>query len=98
MPQDKMIVRLSPLFGGSYTQVKMEGVFPTAVPERLLRRLSRGLAFWSGYPVACVLSVDSQATGWCGFWLEHLALIPAHHLELKCVRGKTGIGVGYAPR
>jgi len=86
MPQDRMMVRLSPLCGGAYTHVEIEGVLPTAVPPRELQRLARALSFWSGYPVACALSVEGQAVGWCGWWLDHLALIPAHHLELQCVR------------
>jgi hypothetical protein len=93
MPQDRMNVRLSPLFGGTYTHVKIEGVFPTALPIRDLQRLARRLSFWSGYPVACALSVEGQAMGWCGWWLDHLALIPVHHLELQCVRATAGAKV-----
>ena len=77
-------------YGGSYTQVKVDGGFPTALPERELRRMAQALTFWSGYPVACALSVDGQAMDWCGWWLDHLALSPAHHLELQCVRPTVG--------
>lgn len=98
MPQDRMIARLSPLCGGTYTHVRIEGVFPTALPLRDLRRLARGLSLWSGYPVACALSVDGEAMGWCGWWLDHLALIPAHHLELQCVRATAEAKVSDEPR
>jgi hypothetical protein len=98
MPQDRMTVRLSPLCGGAYTHVKIEGVLPTALPKRELRRLAQALAFWNGYPVACALSAEGQAIGWCGWWLDHLALIPAHHLELQCVRATAAAGMSDEPR
>ena len=86
------MVRLSPLCDGAYTHLKIEGALPTALPAKALQRLARALAFWSGYPVACALSVEGQATGWCGWWLDQLALIPAHHLELQCVRASAQAG------
>ena len=93
MPQDRMMVRLSPLCDGAYTHVEIEGVLPTAVPSRQLQRLARALALWSGYPVACALSVEGQAMGWCGWWLDQLALIPAHHLQLQAVPATAQTGM-----
>jgi hypothetical protein len=86
MIPDKITLRLKPAHRGAYTLVRATGVVPTAVPLRDLRRLARGLAFWSGYPVQCVLSVGTGDLGWCGWWLDHLSVIPADHLALQMVR------------
>lgn len=84
MTSDKITMRLSSIHGGAYTLLRAEGVVPTAVPLRELRRLARGLSFWNGYPLQCALSVGKEDLGWCGWWLDHLSLIPEHHLELRC--------------
>lgn len=93
MPQNSLLVQLSSLHGGAYTQVKVKGVFPTALPEQALLHLTRGISLVTGYPVTCVLFVESQAMGWCGWWLDHLALIPERHLEVQCVRKTAGVEV-----
>lgn len=91
MDRGKIAVQLWPVYGGAYTRLRATGVIPTAVPERELRRLVRGLAFWSGYPVQCALSVAGVDLGWCGWWLDRLAVVPGHHLELRCVRGAAEV-------
>jgi len=91
MVPNKNTLRLRPVYRGAYTQVWATGVVPTTLPLRELRRLVRGLAFWNGYPVQCVLSVGSVDLGWCGWWLDHLSVIPEDHLALRLERdGRVG--------
>lgn len=91
MQQSKFTVELWPIHNGAYTRVRMRGVIPTAVPKRDLRRLAHGMAFWSGYPIQCVLSVEAEATSWCEWWVEQLAAIHVRHLELVFEHKTTGV-------
>ena len=59
------------------------GTVPTGIPRRTALWLARGLSFWSGWPVLCVLSVDREAACWCEWWTDLLADIPERHLELR---------------
>jgi len=90
MVPDKITLRLSRVHSGAYTLFRATGVVPTALPLRELRRVARGLSFWNGYPVQCVLSVGAGDLGWCGWWLDHLAHIRADHLALRLVRDRRG--------
>jgi hypothetical protein len=83
MKDGQMTMRLTPEHGGSYTNLRLSGSVPTAVPQRTATHLVRGLTFWSGWPVECVLSVDREAASWCEWWTDLLAGIPEHHLKLR---------------
>jgi hypothetical protein len=83
MKNGQMQMGLIPEHGGAYTKVQLSGSVPTAIPQRTVTRLTKGLAFWSGWPVLCVLSVDMKAASWCEWWTEKLADIAAHHLEVR---------------
>ena len=84
-----MRMRLTPEHGGSYTCLRLSGSVPTAVPRWTAARLARGLAFWNGWPVRCVLSVDREAGSWCEWWTDLLAGIPEDLLELRYDIGRA---------
>jgi len=83
MKNGQMKIALTPEHGGAYTRLRLSGSVPTAIPRRTALWLARGLAFWSGWPVRCVLSVDREAACWCEWWTDLLADIPERHLELR---------------
>lgn len=83
MRRGPMTVQLEPELGGAYTRLLLRGALPTAVPRNAVARLARELAFWSGWPVSCVLYADWEATCWCEWWMDLLADISAQHLELR---------------
>lgn len=83
MKNGQMKLQLAPEYGGSYTRLRLCGSVPTAIPRAAARRLVRGLAFWSGWPVECVLSVDMEGANWCEWWTDLLVGIPARHLEVR---------------
>jgi len=78
-----MELRLAPEHGGSYTRLRLTGFVPTAVPRKTALALTRGLAFWSGWPVRCVLSVDREAASWFEWWTDLLAGMPEDLLDLR---------------
>lgn len=83
MKNGQMKLRLSPEHGGAYTRLRLCGFVPTGIPQRTAAALARGLAFWSGWPLLCVLSVDREAASWCEWWTDLLAGIPGDLLELR---------------
>ena len=83
MKNGQMELRLAPEHGGSYTRLRLSGFVPTAVPRKAAAALARGLVFWSGWPVRCVLSVDREGASWCEWWTDLLAGIPEGLLELR---------------
>jgi len=83
MAEGKFRVWLSPVHGGSYTQVLLSGVLPSVLPIKELRKLVDRLSLFSGYPVECVLSVAKEEAGWCEFWTNTLGSIPAQVLEVR---------------
>ena len=78
---DRMMLKLRPLQGGSYTQLSLSGPLPSE-PQGV-RRLLTAFALWSGYPVDVVLFVDAQTAGWCEVWADALASVPERHLEVR---------------
>lgn len=82
MKNGQMKMTLTPEHGGVYTKLRLLGSVPTAIPRITASRLARGLTFWIGWSVECVLSVDRETACWCEWWTELLADIPEHHLEL----------------
>jgi hypothetical protein len=81
---------LRALHGGAFTQITLSGPIVSAPPPASsLRRLFSQLAFWSGYPVHVVLSVNEQAK-WLETWAAALAAVPERHLriEFRLVRGR----------
>jgi hypothetical protein len=85
MRQGQMRVRLRPIVGGSYTEVRLCGMVPTTVPPRAVQRALSLLRLWSGWPVALALCVEADAAGWCEVWADALADVPADHLEVRFV-------------
>jgi hypothetical protein len=86
MKNGQFLLTLRPQYLGSYTRVHLTGSVPTSIPPQQIQRLIHGLAFWSGYSVACALCVDAEAVGWCDFWSDALAALPEHHLQIRLVR------------
>lgn len=86
MKSGQMTIQLEPVQGGAYTRLRLDGTLPTAVPRLVAVRLARELAFWSGWPVSCVLSAGTAAGAdrWCGWWTGLMAGISPQHLELRC--------------
>ena len=76
-------MQLLPLHGGSFTEMRLRGAVPTALPSATLRRLFAVLSFWSGWPVVLVLSVDLATAGWCEIWSDALRDVHEHHLEIR---------------
>lgn len=83
MKNGQMELRLAPEHGGSYTRLRLTGFVPTAVPRKTAAALARGLAFWSGWPVECVLCVDRETASWCEWWTDLLAVMPEDLLDLR---------------
>ena len=77
-----MTLRLRSLDSGAYTRLSLSGPVPTALPGRLLRQLLPQLAFWTGWPVDVVLSVEDPAE-FSEAWIAELLAVPDRHL---CVR------------
>ena len=88
MKNGQVVLRLEAENGGSYTRLQLCGSVPTAVPRAQAAALVQALAFWSGWPVSCVLCVDREAGGWCEWWTDRLADMPERHLELR-IRVRT---------
>jgi hypothetical protein len=85
MDRGHVMVRLSPLHGGSFTRFRITGTVPTAVPALELRRLAGKLSFWSGYLVECALSAEREGAAWCEWWTDRLADIPERHLKVRFI-------------
>jgi hypothetical protein len=83
MRQGQMVIQLRVVQGGAYTELRLRGAVPTALPTRLVRRLMEILSSWSGWPVALALSVEADTAGWCEFWSDVLSSVPARHLEIR---------------
>lgn len=98
MKRGQFRIRLRPYNGGAFTQVQLYGYVPTAIPARLAKRLTSLLTFWSGWPVALALCVDTATVGWCEQWADCVQDVPVHHLEVRfvpsparhIVRGQAG--------
>jgi hypothetical protein len=88
MAKNELKASLRPLDGGAYTEVRLRGpVVSAPPPARALRRLFSQLAFWNGYLVHVVLSVDEQA-GWLEPWADALAAVPERHLRIEFRRAR----------
>ena len=88
MAKNTLEASLLPLYGGAYTEVRLRGPVISAPPEaRALSRLFSQLAYWNGYPVHVVLSVDEQA-GWFSTWADALAAVPERHLRVEFRRAR----------
>lgn len=85
MQNDRIKVWLSPLNGGSCTKLRLIGAIPMALPAKDLRHLMGKMSFFSGYPVECALSVDKETAGWCEWWIDRLAVIPGHLLDVRFI-------------
>jgi hypothetical protein len=81
MRSAKMQLRLSPLNGGAYTQLRLWGPLPTDPQPRQWRSLLAMLSHANGYPVHAVLSVADP--GFCEVWTHALCDVPERHLELR---------------
>ena len=75
-------MKLSPLYGGSFTRLSLSGPVVTVVPGRVLRPWLSQLAFWSGRPIRVVLGADAPAS-WLEVWTEALTAVPERHLRVE---------------
>jgi len=83
MKQGQFRVRLRPCCGGAFTQLRLSGCVPTAIPPRLAKQLTEILTFWSGWPVLLALPAVDATAGWCDLWADCLKDIPVRHLEIR---------------
>jgi len=83
MTHGQMTMRFDPEQGGSYTRLRLVESVPTAAPLQGAAQPIRGLTFWSGRPIRCVLSVGREAACWCEWWTDLLAGMPEDLLELR---------------
>ncbi len=83
MRPGQMTIQLEPVDGSACTRLRLCGTLPTALPRPGAARLVRELAFWSGWPVSCVLFADEEAARWCDCWTDLLADVSTQHLELR---------------
>ena len=85
MDPTPLILELSPLHHGAYSQITLKGPVAT-VPQALqVRRLMSVLWLWHGSPVDVVLCVDGTNTGacWLEIWEDVLGRVPGHLLNLR---------------
>ncbi len=92
MQNNRIKVWLSPLNGGSYTQLRLSGSIPIALSVRELRHLMKRMSFFCGYPVECALFVDKETADWCEWWTERLAVIPGRHLKVRFIARDRRLG------
>lgn len=76
---NRMTLELRPLYGGSYTQLSLQGPLTSAPLPLNMRRLLTMFSHWNGYPVDVVLPVEVQTAGWCEVWTDALCAVPAGH-------------------
>jgi len=76
---------LRPAHGGAFTEWRVFGSTPTAIPSWQLRRLIQAISFWSGWPVALVLPAEVETDLWFSRWADALADILPEHLHVEYV-------------
>jgi hypothetical protein len=86
MTEFRMHIRLTPLWNGAYTKVRLTGCVPSSMPPRVLRRFAFLVSGWSGYPLECALCADKESVCWCEWWTALLADIPERHLTIRYER------------
>ena len=96
MDPTPLILELSPLHHGAYSQITLKGPVAT-VPQALqVRRLMSILWLWHGSPVDVVLCVDGTNTGacWLEVWEDVLGRVPGHHLSLRYLISRNPLAQG----
>ena len=93
MKQGQFRACLRPVCGGTFTEVRLCGFVPTAIPARVLRRLAAALTLWSGWPVVVALSVAPDTAAWCESWVAALQDIPERHLDVRFRRRRVSATV-----
>ena len=86
MENKQIKIWLSPLNGGSFTRLRLVGSMPTALPVWEIRQLVERIRFFSGSPIAFVLSAGLEEANWSEWWTDLLAGIPRRLLEVECRR------------
>jgi hypothetical protein len=82
MKANGITLRLRALHGGAFTELSLSGPIATLPPTKTVRRLLSMLAYWSGYPVHVVLSVDGAA-GWLELWTDVLVKVPERDVRVE---------------
>jgi hypothetical protein len=83
MKTDRFKLRLRPTRDGVFTQLRLCGLVPTALPPCELSRLLRQLSSWTGAPVEIALPADVHTAEWFELWTYALSELPAHLLQVR---------------
>jgi len=75
-------IRLHPACGGRFTEWRISGSTPTAIPSWHLRRLMQAMCLWSGWPVSLALPAEVETARWFSWWTDALADVPPEHLHV----------------
>jgi len=78
-------MRLRPLYHGAFTQWRIRGVVPTAIPRHDMSELLAKLSFWSGWPVEVMLPVEIETAAWLECWTEAVADFPGHRVQVRFI-------------
>jgi|GEM_PF-2537844 len=78
-------VTLRPAAGGAFTEWRISGSTPTAIPALQLQFLMQAIALWSGWPVALALSVELGTAAWFSWWTDALAGVEPEHVQVEYV-------------
>ncbi len=90
MRRGQFHVSLRPEHGGAFTHWRIVGSTPSSVPARLVARLIKKMAFWSGWPVELALFVNRETACWCEWWTEILDNVPLEAVRVRFVAGRQG--------
>ena len=58
--------------------MEFSGRIADSVPRAMAVQLIQGLAFWSVWPVTCVLCAGREGANWCEWWTDRLGDIAEH--------------------
>lgn len=78
-------IHLHPVHGGTFTECRVFGSTPTAIPSWQPIRLMQALPCWNGLPVALVLPAEVETDLWFWQWADALADIHHEHLHVEYV-------------
>lgn len=83
MKTDQFKLQLRPIRDGAFTQFRLCGPVPTALPPCELRRFFRQLSSWTDSPVELVLPADVNTAEWLELWSYAVSETPARHLQVR---------------
>ena len=92
-------LRLRPLPGGRYADLRITGTVPTSVEDLTIHRLLMSLVHLSEKRVRVdVAFAADDPVGWFVWWLVGLCTVPERHLRMRCRTVRRGGGGGDEPR